>query len=97
MNELRIWNIYVVVLSLLSLLKVVFLSLELDDALPELDGLLAQFVHRQAFDVQGFDADRQRDLLLFFQLLLGLVALQLGIAEAELKLYVFLFTSDKYL
>lgn len=75
---------YVVVLPLLPLLEIVFLGLEFDDALPEFCGLLSELLNGEVLDVQGLDADGQRDLLLLFELLLGLVAFQLSVAKAEL-------------
>lgn len=75
---------YVVVLPLLPLLKIVLLGFELDDAFPELLRFDAQFLGAEVIDTEGLDADGQRDLLLFFELFLGLVAFELGAAETEL-------------
>lgn len=75
---------YVVVLPLLPLLEIVLLGLELDDAVPQLLGFDAQLLCRQVVNVEGLDADGEGDFLLFFQLLLGLVALKLSVGEAEL-------------
>lgn len=75
---------YVIVLPLLPLLKIVFLGLEFDDAFPEFSGFLSELVYGKVLNVQGLDADGQRDLLFFLELLLGLVAFQLSVAKAEL-------------
>lgn len=69
---------YVVVLTLLPLLQIVLLSLQLDDQVPQLDGLGAQLLLSETGQVQRLDADGQGDLLLLVQLLLGLVAVHLG-------------------
>lgn len=71
-------------MPLLPLLQIVLLGLEFDDALPEFGGLLSELVHGEILDAERLDADGEGDLLLFFQLLLGLVALQLGAAQTEL-------------
>ena len=63
---------YIVVLPLLSLLQVVLLSLEPDNGLPQLGGLALELVVVHGVEVEGLDADGQGDLLLLFQLLLGL-------------------------
>lgn len=64
--------------------EIVFLGLEFDDAFPELCGLLPELVCGEVVDAQGLDANGQGDLLLFFELLFGLVAFQLGVAKAKL-------------
>lgn len=75
---------HVVVLPLLPLLEIVLFGLEFDNAFPELLGLDAQFVGGQVVDAEGLDADGEGDLLLFLELFLGLVTLELGTAETEL-------------
>lgn len=71
-------------MPLLPLLKIVFLGLEFDDALPEFGGLLSELVDGESLDAQGLDADGQRDLLLLLELFLGLVAFELSAGEAKL-------------
>lgn len=75
---------HVVVLPLLPLLEIVLFGLEFDNAFPELLGLDAQFVGGQVVDAEGLDADGEGDFLLFLELFLGLVTLELGTAETEL-------------
>merc|ERR1719412_1312311 len=62
----------VIVLPLLSFLQIVFLSLEPDNGVPQLLGLAHKSVRVHFIDIQRLDSDGQRDLFLFFELLLGL-------------------------
>ena len=84
---------YVVVLSLLPLLEVVLLCLESDDGIPELAGLGHEVIVGHAVEVEGLDADGERDLLFLLELLLGLGHLAAGILNAgnlnEKKIIIF--------
>lgn len=70
----RSCDTHVVVLPFLPFLKIVFLGLEFDDAVPELLRLHSELFYAEVLNVQGLDTDGEGDLLLFFELFLGLVA-----------------------
>lgn len=69
---------HVVVLALLPLFQIVLLCLQFDDLLPKVRGLQLKLVYAHVVQDEGLDTERQRNLLLLFQLLLGLVALNLS-------------------
>lgn len=69
---------YVIVLAFLLVLQVVLVRLELHDLIPELLRFLAQLVHAEALDLERFDAEAERNLLVLGELLLRLVHLLSG-------------------
>ena len=68
---------YVVILAFLSLFKIVFLSFQLDNGVPEFISFGSKLLNGEAIDFQRFDANAQRDFLLLLELFFRLVALQL--------------------
>merc|ERR1712183_1105794 len=75
----------VVVLSLLSFLKIVFLGLESDNGIPKLLGFAGELVGVHSINIEGFDSDGEGDFLFLFQLFFGfghLPACILGISAA---------------
>ena len=62
----------------MPLLQVVLLGLQLDDLFPQVGSLELELVHAHVVQDEGLDTERQGDLLFLLQLLLGLVALNLG-------------------
>merc|ERR1719495_1305552 len=68
-----------VVLGQLALLVVVLVGLQGVDGLPQLVGLAPQLVRVHGVEVEGLDADAQRDLHLLLDLLLGLGHLTPGV------------------
>merc|ERR1712095_79438 len=69
----------VIVLPLLSFFEIVFLSLEPDNGVPKLLGFVHEFIGLHGLDVKGFEADGQRDFLLFLKLFFGLGHFTAGI------------------
>merc|ERR1712183_119919 len=61
----------VVVLSLLSFLKIVFLGLESDNGIPKLLGFAGELVGVHSINIEGFDSDGEGDFLFLFQLFFG--------------------------
>lgn len=75
---------HIVLLTLLPLLQIVLFGFKFDYGLPQFGRLGAELVDRQALDLQGLDANAQRNFLLLFQLLLCLAALDLRRREIAL-------------
>lgn len=75
----------VVVLTFLSFFQIVLFGFQLDDGFPQFGGLDTHSLSAQAVDFQRLDAERQGDLLFFFQLFLGLVAFNSSATSSELR------------
>merc|ERR1712038_1529193 len=80
----------IVILSLLAFLKIVLFSLQPDNGFPKFGGFALKLFVVHGIEIQGLDADGQGDLLLLFQLLLGLghlAASVLDIAHSAVSLF----------
>lgn len=82
---------HVIVLAFLSLFKIIFLGLQLDNGIPEFGSLEPELLNGHTIDFQGFDANAQRNLLFLFQLFFRLVAFQLR------RRKVTLYRTEKYI